>query len=119
MSAHDVYVSADDLRAAVGVRTGSDEQVNRCLIQGTIWAQLETGQVPVAVPIEEPTVLTVVPVEAPVKAAALAVAVRQWNSPQAPFGVLGTGDSIAYVNQRRIPEAEIALYGYRKDFGIA
>lgn len=119
MSTHDVYISADDVRSAVGVKTGGDDLVNRVAILGTDWTQWYAGETVTTVPVDAPVTLNVVPASAGRISAALAAAVRFYNSPQAPFGVLGSGDTLAYVSGQRIPEAELAMLGERKAFGIA
>lgn len=123
MSAHDVYVSTADIKAATGVSDDREDDLARIAVLATQWVLFRVGELTQADnPVMDPAgpyTLTVIATTPGRRAAALAAATRFWNSPQAPFGIIGgLTDAPTYVSGVRIPEAELALLGEKTGFPI-
>lgn len=113
-----VWVPTDSLRDAVGVQTGGSDFVALCCILGTQWVKARVGVPLDTDPVADaPVEVVYEPTTIGRRQAALSAAVRFYNSPQAPFGVLGSGDAMAYVSGKGIPEADLALAGERTEAG--
>jgi len=117
-----VYVSPEDVRAAVGAAAGAsqDDRLTTVAILGSRYVDGIVGTLvadeSTAVP---PYTVEVVPCPPAWRLAALAAAVRFSKSPDLPFGAVGgLGDSAVYVRGTSIPEADLILTGHRLSWGI-
>jgi hypothetical protein len=118
-----VYVSPDDVRAAVGAAGGAsqDDRLTTVAILGSRYVDGITGT-PVVPELDAfpPYTVAVVPCPPAWRLAALAAAVRFSKSPDLPFGAVGgLGDVAVYVRGTIIPEADLILTGHRTSWGVA
>ena len=132
MSAHTAYASTADLAAILGQPTGQDERLATALVMASRYADKVVGynigsrvagddpELPIdSTPVESPITLTVQPVPIGARQATLIYAGRFMRSPDVPFGVAGGLGDLAIRIFANVPEAEMALFGLRDEWGVA